>query len=350
VDDVTVEAVDHLDDEVVAERDAAAEETGLDLHRALAARRITVPGHHLDRDDLSVELAGQGESYAAWLVRAGEQTVLFRFPRRPPEEMPAAMADEFAALQRVPEDLGTRGLAVDDTPDNALGRRYLVTTYVPGRVVDGTAWTQPMLDTHTDQLARLHDPSVVDDGDPLPPRDLAAELSRDFAGWCAGSPEVASASSAGSLAPAVVELLRRRRWAFDDAGPRVLVHGDAVATNVVFDERGTARCIDWEWAHTGDVAQDLAYIGGRVHGGPWYVPMSQTQVEAQVGRYLRARRAGSVPPEDQERLLARREAWEVYERFMSSLHFERVHRTSPDGERYGPWIATLRTTLRQLLG
>lgn len=149
---------------------------------------------------------------------------------------------------------------------------------------------------------------------------------------------------------AVVERLRRSQWAFDDVGSGLLVHGDAVATNVVFDDVGTARYIDWEWAHTGDVAQDLAYIGGQVHGGPWYVSMTGAQVEAQVWRYLRARQTAEASPALHERLLARRRAWEVYERFVSSLHFERVHRTDPDGERYGPWVATQRETLALLLG
>ena len=330
---------------------ATTPQTGRFLAEALTTGQLLVPGHQLAGVELIVELVGAGESYAAWLVHAPGGELLFRFPRRPPSEMPAAMADEFAALRRVPEDLGTRGIAVDDTPGNALGRRYLVTTFVPGRVVDGTAWTQQMLDTHTDQLARLHAASAVsDDGVPLAPRDLAAELSRDFTGWCASAPEVASTSSAVSLAPLVVEHLRRRQWAFEDAGPRVLVHGDAVATNVVFDERGTARYIDWEWAHTGDVAQDLAHIGGQVHGGPWYVPLTGTQVEAQVRRYLRARHPAGASLGELERLLARRQAWEVYERFMSSLHFERVHRGGPDGERYGLWVATLRETLGRLLG
>jgi len=148
----------------------------------------------------------------------------------------------------------------------------------------------------------------------------------------------------------VVEHLRRLRRVFDDVGSGALVHGDAVATDVVLDERGTPRCIDWEWAHTGDVAQDLAHTGGRVHGGPWFVPMSQAQVAAQVWRYLQARRTAEASPAEHERLLARREAWEAHERSTSSLHFERMHRTSPDVAQYGPWVATQRRTLARLLG
>jgi len=108
------------------------------------------------------------------------------------------MVDEFAALRRVPERPGTRGTALDDTPHDVLGRRYLVTTYAPGRVVDGAAWTPQMLDEHTDQLARVHDASTVSDDVPLAPRVLTAELSAGLAAWCADAPGVASTSSAVS--------------------------------------------------------------------------------------------------------------------------------------------------------
>ncbi|MBC3763603.1 aminoglycoside phosphotransferase family protein [Quadrisphaera oryzae] len=329
--------------------DATSARTGAALREALAAGLVVVPDHRLDRDDLLVELVGSGESYAAWRVRGGEQDVLFRFPRRPPEEMPAAMADELAALRRVPEHLGPRGITVDDTTDNPLARRYLVTSFVAGRVVDGTAWTPQVLDAHTRQLARLHDATHQASGRPPRPRDLAADLARDVAGWCAAAPDVAADSSATALVPAVVEHLRRRQWAFQEPAGPVLVHGDAVATNVVVDDGSVPRCIDWEWAHDGDVAQDLAYIGGQVHGGPWYVPMSAAQVEAQLQRYLEARTTVEASPAELERLAARRQAWEVYERFVSSLHFEKVHRASSANARYGPWVATQRATLAALL-
>jgi len=240
---------------------------------------------------------------------------------------------------------------MDDTTENVLRRRYVVTTYVPGHVIDGAAWTPDMLRVHTRQLAALHDATH----DPPPgeggraPRDLAAELSADYEGWCTSAPQVAASSTAGRRAATVVSFLQRRQWAFQQVDSDVLIHGDAVATNVVFDEQGTARYIDWEWAHTGDIAQDLAYVGGQVHGGPWYVPMTEAQVGEQVWQYLRARSSVEATERAFEALLARRQSWEVYERFMSSLHFERVHQSSPASARYGAWVRTQRETLAQLL-
>ena len=39
---------------------------------------------------------------------------------------------------------------------------------------------------------------------------------------------------------------------------------------------------DWEWAHVGDPARDLAFSGGPVHADPWYAPMDERRVRAQA--------------------------------------------------------------------
>lgn len=51
-----------------------------------------------------------------------------------------------------------------------------------------------------------------------------------------------------------------------------------------------------------------------------------------------------------ERLLERREAWELYERFFSSLHFTKQATKLPDPGYYPAEAASLHTTLRQHLG
>jgi aminoglycoside phosphotransferase (APT) family kinase protein len=79
------------------------------------------------------------------------------------------------------------------------------------------------------------------------------------------------------------------------------------------------RFIDWEWVTIGDPAQDLAYVGGQVFADPWYVPLSPAALESFVATYCAIREI----PHGRERtaLSARRDAWEVQERFLSSLHF-----------------------------
>ena len=42
--------------------------------------------------------------------------------------------------------------------------------------------------------------------------------------------------------------------------PLVLVHGDYRVGNFLFDERGTRAVLDWELAHVGDPAEDLAWL------------------------------------------------------------------------------------------
>lgn len=50
------------------------------------------------------------------------------------------------------------------------------------------------------------------------------------------------------------------RGASATEGPSVLVHGDPYARNLVVDEEGRAAWIDWEFAHRGDPAYDLAVV------------------------------------------------------------------------------------------
>lgn len=64
---------------------------------------------------------GRGESYAAWLLqRPDAEPLVLRLARRPLSEMPRPMAQEFAALQIVPDGVGTRGLAMCDDAANPL--------------------------------------------------------------------------------------------------------------------------------------------------------------------------------------------------------------------------------------
>jgi aminoglycoside phosphotransferase (APT) family kinase protein len=54
-------------------------------------------------------------------------------------------------------------------------------------------------------------------------------------------------------------------------GPSVIVHGDPGPGNALQDRGGVAAVIDWEFAHTGDAAEDWAYlvlIRGRRLGSP----------------------------------------------------------------------------------
>ena len=325
---------------------------GQRLLAALQEGSVTAPGAGLDLGRLTVSALGTGESYAAWLVADGSQSLVFRLPRRPPEEMPTPMADEFDAAPFIPEDVGSRAVAMEAGSDNGLGCPYLVSTFVPGSVRSAADWDERLLRDHARQLARLHQPRFHLAG-PLGRAgaviDIVAEFDAGLQWWRTSHPEVTEDDEVAALARRIRARLVAAAPAFE--GIRYsFIHGDLVATNVVVDASGTPRYIDWEWARIGDVAQDLASIGGEVTGGPWYARLSSAAVTEFLREYLAARGAqpdGQVEPLDS--LRRRRDAWELVERFLSSLHFSRQARVVTDPGRYAEAARELRTTLRARL-
>ena len=313
---------------------------------------MTVPRAGLVLDRLTVSALGSGESYAAWLVVDGTHSLVFRLPRRPPEEMPTPMADEFDAARFVPAEVGSRAVAMDAGGDNALGCPYLVSTFVPGSVLAASDWDERLLCDHARQLARLHRPGFALAG-PLGAAgaviDIVGEFDQGLQWWRTSHPEVTDDDEVAALARDIRARLVAATPDFE--GIRYsFIHGDLVATNVVVDASRTPRYIDWEWARIGDVAQDLAYIGGEVTGGPWYARMSGATVTEFLTAYCAARAAqsdGQVEPLD--RLRRRRDAWELVERFLSSLHFSRQARVVAEPGQYADAVRELRTTLRARL-
>ena len=131
------------------------------------------------------------------------------------------------------------------------------------------------------------------------------------------------------------------------------------------------RFIDFEWAGPGDPAKDLALIGGRVVGGPWYAPMGRPEIAAfvteyagclrrlgaeaaQTGAVSQARpRSGHRPTweadartADPQRLLARRDAWELLDRLPNLLYCLSLAEQSP---RHARWADDLAAGLGAVL-
>lgn len=332
--------------------DPADDAVGQRVVRCLRDGSVALPGTGLVREQLEATRLGTGESYVAWRLTDGDRSVVFRLPRRPPEEMPCPMADEFTAARRIPEDVGSRAVAMQENDDNPLGFRYLVATFVPGRVRAASEWDETLLRRHAHQLARLHG-STAERADPVgsagPTVDIVAEFDRGLGWWRDAHPEIAGDAEVVELARVIRGRLTLARPAFENIDC-ALIHGDMVATNVVVDHEGTPRYIDWEWARIGDVAQDLAYVGGHVAGGPWYVRMDADTVtmfltEYQAARTSRSGRSG----ESVDRLHARRDAWELVERYLSGLHFARRARDLADPGPYPAAVRELRRTLWERL-
>jgi len=266
------------------------------------------------------------------------------------------------------------GPGVSDSPgstDNPLGIPYMVTTYVPGRVLAPGDWRPEFAAPLAVQIARLHLAlSTVSGESALPgaPTQLptaSQEGETLLSWWREHHPRTL-------LDPRVVALLDPWRRAlgrfdpaFEGALTHPLIHGDAVLTNIVFDAAGVPRLIDFEWAGPGDPAKDLALIGGAITGGPWYAPMERTEVTAFVSEYARcvqrlseeSAQTGAVPQArscsgdpmawrtdahatDPQALLARRDAWELLDRLPNLLYCLSRAEESPWHARWADDLST----------
>ena len=121
----------------------------------------------------------------------------------------------------------------------------------------------------------------------------------------------------------------------------------AVAPNVILGPDGLPRLIDFEWSGPGDTAKDLALIGGRVTGGPWYLPMTSDDVTAFVTEYSRySRLAQDAGATDPQRLLERRDGYELLDRLGNLLYCL----SRPGETRYRRWADELAHSLTARLG
>lgn len=285
---------------------------GVRLARAELARIVSAQPHRfgVTGGPVRVRRLGAGESYEAWHVRAGGEDggedsgedsgedVVLRVVHRPVHELPRPMSAEFDVLPLVPAGIGPRAVLLDESPE-LLGSPFMVTSLVPGRVVD--AWSPELLTAHARQLARLH--AATRPGTVL----LADHLRDSLAWWTAQHPDVVA--QVEHLVPHVVAFVEP----IPPAPRTTLIHGDAVPSNILVDDDGTPRYVDWEWGGFGDPAQDLAYLGGSIAAAPWYVPLTPAAIDHLLAAYR------AVHPDDTLHL--RRAGWEVCERFLTSLHF-----------------------------
>ena len=300
-----------------------------------------------------VERLGAGESYTAWRIGSGEQTRVLRLPRHLPHDMPRPMETEFEVLRRVPPELGTSAVALEAGSDNPLGTPYMVTTHVPGRALRATDWNPRLATALAHQIARLH-AALAAATAPAP--SAAFVPSADEQGeelltwWGEHHPQTLTDPRVRELLPAWRRELDRLAPAFEAVPTHRLIHGDAVAPNAILGPDGLPRLIDFEWSGPGDTAKDLALIGGRVTGGPWYLPMTPDDVTAFVTEYSRysrrSRLAQDTGAADLQRLLERREAYELLDRLGNLLYCL----SRPGEARYGRWADELARSLTIRLG
>jgi aminoglycoside phosphotransferase (APT) family kinase protein len=333
-----------------------------DRDRASASRIVGLARHDPERlglpgtaRDVSVRLLGQGESYAAWLVEAGGAApVVVRIARRSLEDLPRPMADEFAALGQVPRDIGPSPILLDQSGASPLAAPYMVTSFVPGRVRPPEQWSEALLSAHAAQLAQLHERSFDRCGAITQPPErrsptlsLIERFSSSLAWWQASHPAVVRDADVARLLPRVEAFVVAARPAFERLHRFALVHGDLIAPNILVDEAGVPRYVDWEWAEIGDPVQDFALLGGHVASSPDYLPLERGRIRSLLEAYLR--RAGERE-DTVDSLEIRHGAWEVLDRFFCSLHF-RTRRGSADDRtgRYTNAVAELTAGLDRRL-
>ena len=300
---------------------------------------------------------GSGESYTAWRIGSGDQARVLRIPRRPPQEMPRSMGAEFEVLRRVPPELGTSAVALETSSDNPLGTPYMVTTHVPGRSLRAADWNRRLAAVLAHQLARLHEALATGTAPSAAFVPSAGEQGEELlAWWSEHHPATLADPRVTALLHAWRRELARLAPAFETVPTHPLIHGDAVATNVVLGPDGLPRLIDFEWSGPGDIAKDLALIGGRVTGGPWYLPMTPDDVTAFVTEYSRysryshhgrrSRHASDAGATDPQRLLDRRDGYELLDRLGNLLYCL----SRPGETRYRRWADELAHSLTARLG
>ena len=291
-----------------------------------------------------ITLLGAGESYVAWRIGSGDQARVLRVPRRSPHEMPRSMTAEFETLRRVPPELGTSAIALETGTDNPLGIPYMVTTHVSGRALRATDWNPRLATALAHQIARLHEAFATSPAPSAVFVPSAGEQGEELLTWWGRHhPETLTDPRVTALLPAWRRELTRLAPAFEAVPIHPLIHGDVVVTNVILGPDGVPRLIDFEWSGPGDRAKDLALIGGRVIGGPWYLPMTPDDVAAFVTEYSRhSCHAGAIDP---QRLLERRDAYELLDRMGNLLYCL----SRPGEARYGMWADEIARNLTDRL-
>ena len=254
------------------------------------------------------------------------------------------MMAEFETLRRVPPEFGTSAIALETGTDNPLGIPYMVTTHVSGRALRATDWNPRLATALAHQIARLHEAFATSPAPSAVFVPSAGEQGEELLTWWGRHhPETLTDPRVTALLPAWRRELTRLAPAFEAVPIHPLIHGDVVVTNVILGPDGVPRLIDFEWSGPGDRAKDLALIGGRVIGGPWYLPMTPDDVAAFVTEYSRySRHAGAIDP---QQLLARRDAYELLDRMGNLLYCL----SRPGEARYGMWADEIARNLTDRL-
>src|SRR5699024_352365 len=139
--------------------------------------------------------------------------------------------------------------------------------------------------------------------------------------WREHQPDAWADTTVAAIVPAARAVCAAADPVFAELGAYTFVHGEPVATNVLWEQDRADRChyIDFEWAQVDDPVRDHAIVGGPLHVDPWYLPVDEAAVDTLLDDYrAEAARLGQRP--DRTALRRRRDAWEAYERTSMLLY------------------------------
>ncbi|MFZ1381612.1 MAG: phosphotransferase [Scrofimicrobium sp.] len=287
----------------------------------------------MDPSAISAKLEGTGESYAVWSLSDDDSSCMLRIPLRPLKEMPHPMDREFQVASCVSPDVGPRALYFEPDPGNPLGAPYIVSEFTPGGTKRERQWTQSDFDSLVPVIATLHSGPSWDLEGGAGDINLLNGFRQARSWWQENAPQTAAPDHVAALGDRAERFIESNQWASEGAQV-CAIHSDLCATNIVFDGQDRPRLIDWEWAENGDPAKDLAYVGGEAYCDPWYVPMSRADVKRFVRSYvvqMHPELSSDELEDEYQRLLARRDSWEAWERYTMGLHCLKRGREENDG-------------------
>jgi aminoglycoside phosphotransferase (APT) family kinase protein len=147
-----------------------------------------------------------------------------------------------------------------EASDNALGGAFFAMSKSPGSNI-GDVWGQRGASRElcleiADLYAGLHQIPVEGLNAPVSPRSTPAEL-RAMIAW---QRDVLGKRGI-TVEPVLESLLGWLEKHIPDKSPRKsLIHGDAAFSNLLVDDGHISAILDWEAAHVGDAADELAYL------------------------------------------------------------------------------------------
>lgn len=202
-----------------------------------------------------------GASMETWLFQAGPRALVLR---RAPGGQPLhrALGPSLALQAALMRAAAAQGVRVPEVvavlqPADGLGEGFVM-AQVPGETLPARIQGQPdfatarerLVDDCARELSRIH--RIAADTLPealaeLQPAQALAELQTRL-------------QASGARLPVLELALGWLARGVPEAVPPVVLHGDFRLGNLMVDGQGLAAVLDWELAHRGDPAQDLAYL------------------------------------------------------------------------------------------